>query len=80
MRCNGDAETSVVMYHPAPYAQPQTMSQGCLGCVSGVNGAQWQSADRGVCLKGRDHPSMILPPYSWCWAASALSLLLQLGT
>ena len=44
---------------------------GCLGCASSVNGAQQQPASRGVCLKSRDHPSVIPHLRSWCWAASA---------
>lgn len=59
------------------YTAPNHIS-GCLGCFSSVNGEQQQSAYRDVCLKGRDHPSVIHHPYRWCWAAS--SLLLQLGT
>lgn len=64
---------------PAICTAPNHIS-GCLGYVSSVTGAQWQSADRSVCLKSRDYPGSIPHLYSWCWAASALSLLLCLGT
>lgn len=53
-------------------AAPNHVS-GCLGCVSSVTRVQWQSAYRGICLKSRDHPSVIPYIYSWCWPASALS-------